>query len=117
MENLEGAIQECSSISENDNESIDGLSNEENVEAKMEKCNDDEFIRKDDGNDIWPPDVGQFVFGLFEDGISPGEVKNVMVDSVNIDILVPATVPNMDFRENLWKRPSLTSRNTGNYTC
>ena len=37
MENLEGAIQEYSSISENDNESIDGLSNEENVEAEMEK--------------------------------------------------------------------------------
>ena len=46
MENLEGA-ETC--------RSRDGKSNDD----------DDECIRKDDGNDIWPPDLGQFVFGLF----------------------------------------------------
>ena len=59
-------------------------------------------------NDIWPPKVGEYVFGLFDDGISPGEVKEVTADSVNIDILVPAKAPNMDMNESLWKRPSLT---------
>ena len=28
-------------------------------------------------NDIWPPKVKQYIYGLFEDGVYPGEVKSV----------------------------------------
>ena len=60
--------------------------------------------------------VGQFVFGLFEDGIAPGEVKSVTSNNVNFDILIPATVPSMEGSGSLWKRPSLASCRSFNYT-
>ena len=56
--------------------------------------------------DIWPPKVGQYVYGLFEDGVFPGEVLSVSENNVEVDTLVRATVPNMQSDESLWKRSS-----------
>ena len=65
---------------------------------------------KDTENDIWPPKIGQYIYGLFEDGVFPGEVKSVTGDTVEMDILVPAKVPNMKAEESIWKRPSLSCK-------
>ena len=65
-------------------------------------------------NDIWPPKKGQFIFGLFTDGVCPGEVKKITEDTVNADFLTRTTVPKMNVDESLWKRPSYV--HTYNYT-
>ena len=57
-------------------------------------------------NDIWPLKKGQFIFGLFADGVCPGEVKEITEDTVNADFLTCVTVPKMNVDESLWKRPS-----------
>ena len=62
-----------------------------------------------DEQDIWPPKVGQYIYCLFEDGVFPGEVKSVSEENVEVDILVPATVPNMESEESLWKKPSMST--------
>ena len=46
------------------------------------------------------------VYGLFEDGVFPGEVIKVSNETVNMDIFVPAKVPHNN-DESLWKRPSV----------
>ena len=114
MSDLEAAIKEFSSSIadlEVDDSEEDGQT-EETINAAPDEG--DEHAHLD--SDIWPPKVGQFVFGLFEDGIAPGEVKSVSSNTVNIDILIPATVPSMDGSESLWKRPSLASCTSFNYT-
>jgi hypothetical protein len=66
----------------------------------------DDVLEK--GNDIWPPRVGEFVYGLFDDGVFPCEVAGLIGDSLDLNILVPTTVPNMK-EESLWKRPSIST--------
>ena len=68
-----------------------------------------------DEQDIWPPKVGQYIYCLFEDGVFPGEVKSVSEENVEVDILVPATVPNMESEESLWKKPSMSTMSQYNY--
>ena len=60
-------------------------------------------------NDIWPPKVKQYIYGLFEDGVFPSEVKSVVKEYVEIDILVCATIPNMKSNESLKKKPSMST--------
>ena len=112
MSDLEVAIQECSASATN--LEVDDTEEDKELEEGIDITQDEgEQIVVD--SDIWPPKKGQFVFGLFEDGIVPAEVNEVSTNNVNIDILVRATVPNMDGSESLWKRPSLA--NSGcNYT-
>ena len=73
-----------------------------------------EFVEKESQNvsadDIWPPSIGQFVFGLFEDGVFPGEVKSVQREEIEVSILFPTKVPSIATGESLWKRPSLTAK-------
>ena len=65
--------------------------------------------------DIWPPKVGEMIYGLFEDGVFPGEVVQVSNDTVNMDILVAAKVPNMR-NESLWKRSLVVNNSKYNQT-
>ena len=73
-----------------------------------------ELVAKESQNvsadDIWPPSIGQFVFGLFEDGVFPGEVKSVQREEIEVSILFPTKVPSIATGESLWKRPSLTAK-------
>ena len=55
---------------------------------------------------MWPPNEEQFIIRSFTDGIFPGEVIEVIGNTVRADFLVPATVLKMEEGESLWKRPS-----------
>ena len=110
MSNLESAIMENA-----DDVDFEEIADEiqtnisEDTVSQSEKNSKPE-IRE---NDIWPPEEGQFIFGLFTDGVSPGEVKEITDDTVNADFLIRVTVPKMNVAESLWKRPSLVD--TYNY--
>ena len=43
----------------------------------------------------WPPKKDDYIYGLFEDGVSPGKVVSATADEVSADFLIPATVPMM----------------------
>ena len=114
MSDLEVAINKCSDSTEADIDADNGTAGGV-VDGAVDADNGEDTAGGVVDGDISPPKVGQFVFGLFDDGITPGEVKSISTNNVNIDILVPAKVPNMDGTESLWKRPSLANRSC-NYT-
>ena len=84
MVDLECAIKEASCV-------VESESGDESEDEDVEESDSS----KDDvptNDDIWPPLKGQFVYGLFEDGVFPGEVIRVFKKKVKISILVPAKV-------------------------
>ena len=59
---------------------------------------------------MWPPNDERFIRGQFTGGIFPGEVIEVIGDTVRVDFLVPPTVLKMEKGGSLWKRPSSDQR-------
>ena len=107
MLDLESAIRETAMEVTNLSEHIE--IEDVNTSKKKKTLHDSTAQTAEIENDIWPPKVDQYIYGLFEDGVFPGEVKSVDKEYVEIDILVRATIPNMNSDESLWKKPSMST--------
>ena len=101
MQDLENAIKETVM-----NEPIldEDMDIDDQATMTTESSSDSTSETSEVDSDIWPPKLGQYIFGLFEDGVFPGEVTSVHKDHVENDILVRATIP------NLWKKPSMSTK-------
>ena len=57
---------------------------------------------------LWPQNEEQFIIGSFTDGIFPGEVMEVIADTVRADFLVSATVLKMEKDDGRFQRLPLS---------
>ena len=106
MSDLEAAIKESNETNVDEANHLEPETNTDH-NSDLETCDVEEKEHLSESEcDIWPRNVGEMVYGLFEDGVFPGEVIKVSNETVNMDILVPAKVPHMS-DESLWKKPSV----------
>ena len=115
MSDLEAAIKESN---ETIVDEVNQLEPETNIDqsSDLETCDvEEKEILSESDCDIWPIKVGEMAYGLFEDGVFPGEVIKVSNETVTMDIFVPAKVPHMR-DESLSKRPSVAYNTEYNQT-
>ncbi|XP_066926921.1 uncharacterized protein [Clytia hemisphaerica] len=105
MMDLENAINNNASTTDNEAE-VEG-EQDELMDGITQHDEQENFRGKEVGkarDSDWPPIVGDFLIGAFEDGFYPGEVVRVGTEDVNCNFMTPVSVN--DQMKSLWKWPS-----------